>query len=121
MYRSTALFGAAFLMVFSAHAGNVKAQPRSATLAITMTNDATSNAIQVYDAGTHTLLQTLPTQGTGGVAGNARGIRQFGGEIVAVVNNRSNSVAVFRRHGGGLKFDKLVTTSSAPVSIDFGN
>jgi len=37
------------------------------------------------------------------------------------VNNGSNTVAVYRRQGDGLKFEKLVTTTSAPVSIDFGN
>jgi hypothetical protein len=37
------------------------------------------------------------------------------------VNNGSNSVALFRRNGDGLKFEKLVTTTSAPVSVDFGN
>src|SRR5262249_17746296 len=29
--------------------------------------------------------------------------------------------ALFRRHGDGLRFDKVVTTTSAPVSVDFGN
>ena len=37
------------------------------------------------------------------------------------MNNGSNTVALFRRDGNGLKFDKLVTTTSAPVSVDFGN
>jgi hypothetical protein len=57
----------------------------------------------------------------GGVGGNARGVKQYNGEIVAVVNNGSNSVALYKRHGKGLKFDKLVTTTSPPVSVDFGN
>jgi hypothetical protein len=37
------------------------------------------------------------------------------------VNFGSNSVAIFKRHGNQLKFDKTVTTTSPPVSIDFGN
>ena len=41
--------------------------------------------------------------------------------LVAVVNNGSNSVALFRRDGDVLKFDKVVSTTSAPVSVDFGN
>jgi hypothetical protein len=86
-----------------------------------MTNDPTSNAIQVYDARTSGWLQTLPTQGKGGVGGNARGVKQEAGEIVAVVNNGSNTVAVFRRYQDGLKFEQLVVTTSAPVSIDFAN
>jgi len=91
------------------------------TLAIVMTNDPTKNEIQVYDAQTKALLQKLSTHGEGGVGGNARGIRQFDGELVAVVNFGSDSVAIFRRDGNGLKFDQLVSTTSAPVSVDFGN
>ncbi len=120
MSRLAALFGTA-LFVFTTLTGNVTADPHGRTLAVTMTNDPTANAILVYDATTHTLLQTLSTDGKGGVAGNARGVRQYKGEIVAVVNNGSNTVAVYRRHADGLKFEKLVTTSSAPVSIDFAN
>jgi hypothetical protein len=37
------------------------------------------------------------------------------------VNNGSNTVALFRRGGDRLTFDKLVTTTSAPVSVGFGN
>jgi len=91
------------------------------TLVVTMTNDATSNEIKVYDAATNALIQTLSTQGQGGVGGNARGVKQYRGEIVAAVNNGSSSVAIFRRDGDSLKFDRLVSTTSAPVSVDFGN
>jgi hypothetical protein len=86
-----------------------------------MTNDPISNQIQVYDADTQVLLQTLSTHGKGGVGGNARGVNQQDGELFAAVNNGSNTVAVFKRVGHGLKFDKLVSTTSAPVSVDFGN
>ena len=86
-----------------------------------MTNDPMSNQIKVYDAGTHVLLQTLSTHGKGGVGGNARGVKQYNGELFAAVNNGSNTVAVYRRDGNRLRFDKLVTTTSAPVSVDFGN
>jgi hypothetical protein len=90
-------------------------------LAIVMTNDAVENHILVYDANTHGLIQTLSTQGKGGVGGNGHGIRQNDNGIVAVVNHGSGTVAVFRRAKGGLRFDSLVYTTSAPVSIDFGN
>jgi hypothetical protein len=106
------------LGIAAAHLG---ADRHDAVLAVTMTNDPAANAIQVYDARAQAWLQTLTTQGQGGVGGNARGIKQYGGEIVAVVNNGSNTVAVFRRHQNGLKFEQLVATTSAPVSIDFGN
>lgn len=91
------------------------------TLVVTMTNDPRANQIEVYDADTRVLLQTLSTHGTGGVGGNARGIRQHEGRLVAVVNNGSNTVTIFRREGDALKFEKVVSTSSAPVSVDFGN
>jgi len=97
------------------------APPEPLTLAVTMTNDAAGNRIQVYDAASSTLLQTLSSNGTGGAGGNARGVRQWDGEIVAAVNNGSSTVAIFRRDGNGLRFDRLVATTSAPVSIDFGN
>jgi hypothetical protein len=115
------LFGAAAVLMVTAQSGSVEAGSRGPTLAVTMTNDPVSNAIQVYDAATHALLQTLSTQGKGGVGGNARGVRQYKGELVAAVNNGSSTVAVYRRQSDGLQFEKLVTTSSAPVSIDFGN
>ncbi len=47
--------------------------------------------------------------------------RSTDGELFAAVNNGSGTVALFRRVGQGLKFDRLVTTTSAPVSIAFGN
>jgi hypothetical protein len=62
-----------------------------------MTNDPIENRINVHDADTHTLLQSLATHGQGGAGGNARGVRQHDGELVAAVNNGSNTVAVFRR------------------------
>jgi hypothetical protein len=91
------------------------------TLVVTMTNDPSDNQLRVYDAETQVLLQTLSTQGKGGVGGNARGIKQHDGRLVAVVNNGSNNVALFRRDGDVLKFDRVVATTSAPVSVDFGN
>jgi hypothetical protein len=99
----------------------VMAEHRDATLAVTMTNDPSANAIEVYDALTHVRLQTLPTRGKGGVAGNARGIKQHDGELLAVVNNGSSDVSLFRRQNNGFRFERLIPTTSAPVSIDFGN
>lgn len=99
----------------------IHASAHDRTLVVTMTNDSDQNEIKVYDADTHALLQTLSTHGKGGVAGNARGVKQYDRSLVAVVNNGSNSVALFRRNGDTLRFDRLVTTTSAPVSIDFGN
>jgi hypothetical protein len=113
--------GVAALLVWAAGVAHPQAGGRGATLAVTMTNDPTANEIRVYDVATRVLVQTLSTHGKGGVAGNARGVKQYNGELFAVVNNGSGTVAIFRREGDALKFDRLVATTSAPVSVDFGN
>ena len=99
----------------------IHARGHGRTLVVTMTNDPIDNEIRVYDAQSRVLLQTVSTRGRGGAGGNARGIKSRDGKLIAVVNNGSNSVALFRRDGDVLKFDRVVTTSSAPVSVDFGN
>ncbi len=121
MSKRVALCSAAVVLACAAGASAVGAEHHGRTLAVTMTNDPIENRIDVYDADTHALLQTLSTHGKGGAGGNARGVKQFGGELIAAVNNGSNTVAVFRRDGDILKFDKVVSTTSAPVSVDFGN
>jgi hypothetical protein len=115
------LYSAAVVLAFVAGTPVLQAEHRGRTLVITMTNDPIENRINVYDADTHTLIQTLSTHGKGGAGNNARGVKQLDGELVAAVNNGSNTVAVFRRNGDTLKFDKVVSTTSAPVSVDFGN
>jgi len=121
MSRLVSLCSAAGFLICAAGVASVHADHRAVTLAVTMTNDPMANEIKVYDVGTHVLLQTLSTYGKGGVGGNARGVNQFDGEVFAAVNNGSSTVALYRRNGNALKFDKLVTTTSAPVSVDFGN
>lgn len=101
--------------------GLAEAARHERTLAIVMTNDAKANAVKVYDAESGAILQTLPTLGQGGVDNNAHGVRQFDGTLVAAVNFGSNSVAMYRRDHDALHFDGLVYTTSAPVSVDFGN
>lgn len=112
---------AATLLALTQGTPLLHAHDNDRTLAIVMSNDPTTNDIRVYDAQTKALLQKLPTKGQGGVGGNARGIRQLDGELVAAVNYGSNTVAIFRRDGNGLKFEQLLATTSAPVSADFGN
>jgi hypothetical protein len=121
MFRFRVLSSAvAFVAIVAATAG-IHASGQKRTLVVTMTNDQDANQIKVYDAANGVLLQTLSTHGRGGVGGNARGVKQFDGRLVAAVNNGSGSVALFRRDGDVLKFDTLVQTTSAPVSVDFGN
>lgn len=121
MFRVRVLKAVLACVAIAAATTGLHASDRARTLVVTMTNDQESNQIKVYDAESHALVQTLSTHGKGGVGGNARGIKQHDGRIVAVVNNGSGSVALFRRDGDGLKFDKVIQTTSAPVSVDFGN
>src|SRR5262245_14516449 len=121
MFRTNILCATVACLAFAAGGAGVHASAHERRLVVTMTNDPNVNQIKVYDADSHALLQTLSTHGKGGVGGNARGIKQLDGTLVAVVNNGSNTVALFRRDGDGLRFDKVVSTSSAPVSVDFGN
>jgi hypothetical protein len=106
------------ITVFCAY---MQAENPQKTLIITMTNDTANNAIAVFDAATHTRIETLSTNGKGGVGGNARGVNQYNGQLFAAVNNGSGTVAVFRRSGDRLIFQQLVVTTSAPVSVDFAN
>jgi hypothetical protein len=121
MSKLIALCSAAVVLAVAAGVADVRDEHRGRTLVVTMTNDPIENRISVYDADTHALRQSLSTHGKGGVGGNARGVRQRNGALVAAVNNGSNTVAVFKRDGDLLKFDKVVSTTSAPVSVDFGN
>jgi hypothetical protein len=121
MLRHSKYIAAGALIACAAGATSLRADHRRATLAVVMTNDANANQIKVYDAETNTLLQTLSAHGKGGVGGNAHGVRQLDGELFAAVNNGSGTVALFRRDGNHLEFARLVSTTSAPVSIDFGH
>jgi len=121
MSKVLTMWGLALSVAVATSNLHLQAKHQGRTLVVTMTNDATTNEIKVYDASSHALLQTLSTHGQGGVSGNARGVKQHNGELFAAVNNGSNTVAIFKRDGDRLKFDKVVTTTSAPVSIDFGN
>ena len=119
--RLATLCGTAMALIVTASAWTVHAEHRGVILAVTMTNDPMSNQIKVYDTTSNTLIQTLSTHGKGGVGGNARGVKQYQGELFAAVNNGSNTVALYKRDGNHLTFDKVITTTSAPVSVDFGN
>jgi hypothetical protein len=121
MSRLVSVCSAVVLVAFMAQGPSVRAEHRGPTFAVIMTNDPVSNQIQVYDASTKVLVQTLSTNGKGGAGGNARGVKQYKGELVAAVNYGSSTVAVYTREGDRLTFDKLVTTTSAPLSVDFGN
>jgi len=89
-------------------------------LVITASN-AANNQLLVYDTN-GTLVRRIPTQGQGGVSGNAGGIAQDH-EWLAVVNFQSSDVSIFYkdRDHGGLRFDSVVPALANPVSVAFGH
>jgi hypothetical protein len=121
MSKLFAFCGAALLLMGVGGHSNVRAERSDRILVVTMTNDPIENRLNVYDADTHALLQSMSTRGKGGAAGNARGVKQYRGELIAAVNSGSNSVALFRRDGDRITFERIVSATSAPVSVDFGN
>ena len=80
---------------------------------------ATSNQLLVYDTNAK-LVQTIATQGKGGVSGNAGGIAADRNQLAAV-NFGSNSVSLFERTGNGLALRQVIPAASSPVSVAFGN
>ena len=100
------------------------ASQASEALIVTASNLATNQLLVFSPAGT--LLQTLPTQGQGGVSGNAGGVAAHHGRV-AVVNFGSNNVSVFVRSEGhgeghaGFRLEKVVPTYGSPVSVAFGD
>ncbi len=107
--------------VFSLLMGAVAthAQATSTPVVVTASNDANNNQLLVYNTA-GTLLQTIPTQGKGGVGGNAGGVMAHG-NLVAVVNFGSKSVSVFRREPGGLQVTQVIQVALPPVSVAFGH
>ncbi len=88
-------------------------------LVVTSTNTA-DNRLLVYSSG-GTLLRSVPTQGQGGVGGNAGGIAARG-DRVAVVNFGSGTVTVFRRGTDPWSFqvEEILSSIGKPVSVAFG-
>lgn len=88
------------------------------TFVVTASN-ASSNQLLVYDTSAH-LIQTLATQGKGGVSGNAGGLSTSGDQL-AVVNFGSQSVSFFEISNDGLRLKQVIPSASSPVSVAFGH
>jgi hypothetical protein len=100
-------------------AATVARSQEGQTLVVTTSNAATSNQLLVYDTNAK-LVQTIATQGKGGVSGNAGGITAQQNQL-AVVNFGSNSVSLFERFGNGFALTQVIPAASSPVSVAFGN
>ena len=105
------------LMTFLGAATAVQASGSRTTLVVTASN-APQNQLLVYNSAGQ-LLQTVSTQGQGGVGGNAGGL-EARGNLLAVVNFGSQSVSLFERQGDSFQMTQWVPTVSSPVSVAFG-
>lgn len=109
---------AAVLLLGAATAAS--AESAHGSLVLTASN-ATTNELLVLDTG-GAVLKRIPTQGQGGVSGNAGGIAASH-DRVAVVNFGSSNVSIFARDEAGRYFrlERVIPTLGSPVSVAFGN
>ena len=113
--KTAAVLGVCVLLLGAG--ATVSADVDSRTVIVTSSN-AAANELLVFDT-TGGLVQSVPTQGQGGVGGNAGGIATQGG-TVAVVNFGSQSVSIFDRGPQGFRVRQVLPTVSQPVSVAFG-
>ena len=104
----------AIAAVASAHDG------QDHTAIVTASNTAT-NQLLIYSS-TGVLLNKIPTQGQGGVSGNAGGIAQ-NYDRLAVVNFGSGNVSVFVKdfERATLRLESVIRSIASPVSVAFGD
>ena len=90
------------------------------SLVLTASNATTNELLVLSTSGA--VLKRIPTQGQGGVGGNAGGIAASH-DRVAVVNYGSSNVSIFERDEGGRQFrlERVIPTLGSPVSVAFGN
>ena len=106
------------VLLFGASATIKADHDRDRDTVVVTSSNAAANALLVFDTN-GALLQTVSTQGQGGVGNNAGGIATRG-STVAVVNFGSQTVAIFGRSQSGFQVRQVVPTLSAPVSVAFG-
>jgi hypothetical protein len=89
------------------------------TMIVTASNTAANQLLIYSDTGT--LLKQIPTQGQGGVGGNAGGIAQNRDQL-AVVNYGSGTVSLFAKDldHATLRLEQVIQAVASPVSVAFG-
>lgn len=88
---------------------------------VTASNDMNDNKLVVFDASGN-LLQSLSTNGKGGVPANKTGggvVNQ--GHLVAVINYGSQNVSLFKQNGNTFTLSQVIPSDSQPVSVAFGH
>ena len=115
------LTAAAAAVLLACGAGTASAEGAAHRALVLTASNATTNELVVLDTSGH-VLRRLPTQGQGGVSGNAGGIAAGHGRV-AVVNFGSSNVSVFERDEGGRLFrlERVLPTVGSPVSVAFGH
>lgn len=113
--------GVALALLGSAGAAAALASPAGSAPLIATASNTAANQLMIYTAD-GTLVQSLATQGQGGVGGNAGGVAAAGHRIAAV-NFGSGTVSVFTRESGssGYRLEELIPTLAGPVSVAFGS
>jgi hypothetical protein len=112
--------GAAAALLASGVAGQAFAEGSNRQPLVVAASNTTTNSLMVFDS-TGTLVKQIPTQGQGGVSGNAGGVTAAGGRV-AVVNFASSNVSVFARESGAdlFRLERVVPAGGNPVSVAFG-
>jgi hypothetical protein len=110
-------FGIGAMMMLLAGA----AQAHEGAALIVTSSNTPNNQLLVYGP-TGALLKQIPTQGQGGVGGNAGGIAQ-NRDRLAVVNFGSGNVSVFVKDAerGSLHLESVVAAIANPVSVAFSD
>ncbi len=117
---ATALLAGGVSQAFAEGANNEADRAASHGALVLTASNTSTNALMVFSA-TGALLRQIPTQGQGGVGGNAGGIAARHDQV-AVVNFGSSNVTVFSRDEGGRLFrvERVIQTNGSPVSVAFG-
>lgn len=105
------------LVLFLGTTSALRADAGNGALIVTASNSS-KNQLLVYNSSGQ-LIQTLATQGAGGVSGNSGGI-EVHGNLLAVVNFASQSVSVFQDRDQHFELRRVIHTASKPVSVAFG-
>ena len=100
--------------------GTAQAEHSDHAMIVTSSNTA-ANQLLFFDTN-GTLLKSVPTDGQGGVGGNAGGIAASH-DRVAVVNFGSGNVTVFRHNTEDAFYhvERIVQSLGSPVSVAFGH
>jgi hypothetical protein len=100
-------------------AGTAALQAGQTGPVVVTSSNAATNELLVYDTKGR-LIQSVATQGAGGVSQNSGGIA-VDRRTVAVVNFGSGTVSLLTRTAAGFALTAVIPAASAPVSVAFGH